>query len=416
MLYLLQLEWTKIKRTRMIYILILLVLLAIGSYFFFIDKKSITLEEIEQHVAENVVYFEELVASMKKDSENLNSMEKEVISNMTRHYDGYVTMQEGVAARDWVLYWQGDLLNFSKQGENAQEQLETYRNSYMYPTPFTVLVHMDKMRWMEERAIQPLAIGLQNQTLTLYDQDFSDPQIEGIAQNLSQFYSSTGTYFLYHLFQYGFSLAGLILFLFLFADILTKEGFRRNGPIHLLRTMPMRHATFWVSKALAAILGSLLIIGLVAVVGLGLGTLFNRLGDWQYPMLIYGPERTYTLISLAEFLGKAGLLFVVMLAFGFSLLFLLSILTNRAILAIGLTVVVLVFGQQLTEQTLLVSWTHWLPFHYLDVYAILNGEYAILHNNPLLTYEQGMLSLIVSTFILLGITFGAVKLRKGVMS
>ncbi|MEC1178332.1 ABC transporter permease [Metasolibacillus meyeri] len=416
MLYLLQLEWTKIKRTRMIYILILLVLLAIGSYFFFIDKKSITLEEIEQHVAENVVYFEELVASMKKDSENLNSMEKEVISNMTRHYDGYVTMQEGVAARDWVLYWQGDLLNFSKQGENAQEQLETYKNSYMYPTPFTVLVHMDKMRWMEERAIQPLAIGLQNQTLTLYDQDFSDPQIEGIAQNLSQFYSSTGTYFLYHLFQYGFSLAGLIFFLFLFADILTKEGFGRNGPIHLLRTMPMRRATFWVSKALAVILGSLLIIGLVAVVGLGLGTLFNRLGDWQYPMLIYGPERTYTLLSLAEFLGKAGLLFVVMLAFGFSFLFLLSILTNRAILAIGLTVVVLVFGQQLTEQTLLVSWTHWLPFHYLDVYAILNGEYAILHNNPLLTYGQGMLSLIVSTFILLGITFGAVKLRKGVMS
>ncbi|WP_342472281.1 hypothetical protein MHH70_00895 [Metasolibacillus sp. FSL H7-0170] len=420
MLQLLRLEWTKMKRAKFSYFLIGLLLIIVSSYFFYIDKKTMKQDEIEAFVAENIMYYQDSIVATEEELKSLTGTEKEYresfLENTKRQHEGFQMMQEGLERKNWPLYWQGEILNFISFEERALKDLEIYKNSYLYPTPFTVLVHMDKMRWMEEKSVQPLASGLENQGTTLYDQDFSEPLVQQLAQSLSSFHSSTGTYFLFHLFQYGFSLVGLIFLLFLFSDILTKEGFGRNGPIHLLRTMPIRRSSFWLSKAFTVMAGSLLIVSLTAIIGVGLGTLFNRLGDWQYPILIYGPERTYSFLSIAQFLSKAGGLFVLVLAFGFSLLFLFSVLTNRAILAIGLTIIVLVLGQALTEQTFLLSWTQWIPFHYLTVYPILNGEYTIIHNNTLFTYQQGLLSLAISTLIVLIVTFCSIKLRKGVMS
>lgn len=162
--------------------------------------------------------------------------------------------------------------------------------------------------------------------------------------------------------------------------------------------------------------GSLLLVFLITMTGLGLGGFFNRLGDWNYPVLIYGPERTYTFLTMTEFLFRGLGLFLLILALGFSLLFLFSVLTNRAVLAIGLTVAIIILGQMLTEQASLLTWSHWLPFHYFEVYPILNGEYAVINENELFTYRQAMLSLSICTLIVLVATFGAVKLRKGVMS
>ena len=117
--------------------------------------------------------------------------------------------------------------------------------------------------------------------------------------------------------------------------------------------------------------GSLLIVIGFALVGILLGAIFNRLGDWNYPILIYGPNRTYSFLPLTVFIGKALGLFLLLLALGFSLLFFFSVLTNRAIIAIGLTVVLLFGGKMLAEQSTLLSWAHMLPFHYFDVYKII---------------------------------------------
>ena len=213
-----------------------------------------------------------------------------------------------------------------------------------------------------------------------------------------------------------FSILGVIFFVFFFGNILTREGFGKHGPIQMLRTQPIRRWKFWASKGVTVIGGAILIIAVVVLVGIGLGSIFNRLGDWDYPILIYGPNRTYSLLSLVAFLGKALGLFLLLLALGFSLVFLFSVLTNRAITAIGLTLVVLFGGQMLTEQATLLTWSHWLPFHYFDVYAIVNGEYAILQNNELYTYNAAILSLSVTVVVILLITFGVGKLRKGVIS
>lgn len=107
MLHFFRLEWTKMKRSRISYFLTLLLAIVITTYFFYIDKKSTSLEEIEMYVSENVLFFEEYVDSMEEDIDNLSPMEKEVLDNLKRQYKGFQIMQKGLIERNWNLYWQG---------------------------------------------------------------------------------------------------------------------------------------------------------------------------------------------------------------------------------------------------------------------------------------------------------------------
>lgn len=420
MIHLLRLELTKMKRSRYSLGLLLLLLIAVGSYFFYTNQKEMGLKEAELLILSNLEFNQDFYEQTKSEIETkggtINFELQNSLEVAERQYKAYQMMHEGIINKDWSLYLQGEIMNTSWYEEAKKKELETVVKSYLYTTPFTVFTGIDQLRWMEERDIQPLFPSGSYSWLSLYDEEFDDPMVEKFAYENAEKYSASGFYFIYQAFGYGFGLVGLLFILFLFTDILTKEGFGRNGPIQMLRTQPIRRTIFWVSKGVTVIVGSLLVILLVALAGLGLGSLFNRLGDWDYPILIYGPERTYSFLTIAEFLGKGLGLFLLVLALGFSFLFLFSVLTNRAVLAIGLTVAVLFIGQMLTEQSLLLTWSHWLPFHYINVYPILNGEYAVVNENTLFTYRQAILSLSVSTLILLLTTFGAVKLRKGVMS
>jgi len=417
MIHLLRLEWLKIRRARFTYVLLFLLLLTAAGYFFYIDTKETKLHEAEAYVLSNVETSMGFVESTTEEIEQNGGTDpnlEEVLVNAERQYEAFLLMNEGLEKKDWSLYWQGELLNNSWQEESKEEQLKEVLKSYLWPTPFTVFTMMDKMRWMEKRSIQPIFPTSSHTWRTLYDEQFDDPIAEEIVTSSSGVYSSSGFYFVYHLFNYGFGFFGLFFVLFFFADILTKEGLDGNGPIQLLRTQPISRMKFWISKAVASMGGSILLIGFTATISLVLGSVFNRLGDWNYPILIYGPERTYSFLTLTSFLGKSLILFSLVLALSFTCLFLFSILANRTLLGIGLTVVFLVIGQLLTDQSMLLNWSHWLPFHYINVYPIVDGTYAVQYENENYTYLQAILSLSLSTGILLAMTYLAGRLKKGV--
>ena len=420
MIHLLRLELMKMKRSRYTFVLLFLLVIAVGSYFFYENQKEKDLKEAEVLILSNLEINQAGYEQAKKEIEENDGTSDFALQNSfevhERQFKSYQMMHDGIVNKDWSLYWQGELLDTVSMEETKKQELQTIAKSYRWSTPFTVLSGVDQLRWMEERSIHPIFPTGWHTWLSLYDEEFDTPLLGEIVAEASEKHSSSGFYFIYQAFSYGFGLAGLLFLLFLFTDILTKEGFGKNGPIQMLRTQPIRRSKFWFAKGFTVMGGSLFIIFLVALAGLCLGGLFNRIGDWDYPVLIYGPERTYTFLTIAEFLGKSLGLFLMVLALGFALLFLFSVLTNRAVLAIGLTVAVLVIGQMLTEQAMLLTWSHWLPFHYIEVFPILNGEYAVVEENALFTYRQAILSLSISTLILLIVTFGAVKLRKGVMS
>ena len=420
MIHLLKLELVKLKRSKFTIIIISLVLIVLGSYFFYLDQKEMSLNRVKEIGQVNFdmskLGYEQAKAKIEA-TEGTIGMELQMEFDMyERGYNADTKKMEGINSGNWSLYLQGEIENFSQIEKGKKEELAYVAKSYIWPTPFTFMSEMDRMRWMEERNIKPIFQTIYTSWRSIYDEEFEDPILEEIVTENSNKYSSSGFHFTYELLKYSFSIFGVIFFIFFFGDILTREGFGKNGPIHMLRTQPIRRWKFWLSKGITVIVGSLLIIFGIVLIGLALGAIFNRLGDWDYPILIYGPERTYSFLPLAVFVGKALGLFMLMLGLGFSLLFLFSVLTNRAITAIGLTLVVLFGGQMLTEQAMLLSWSHWLPFHYFDVYAILTREYAVLQENYLYTYTAGIISLSVTTVIILLLTFGLGKIRKGVIS
>ena len=63
---------------------------------------------------------------------------------------------------------------------------------------------------------------------------------EELVIKYSNKYSSTGIYYLKSAWSPLFGIFGAVFFLFLFGDIVTKEGIGRNGPINLLHTQPIQ--------------------------------------------------------------------------------------------------------------------------------------------------------------------------------
>ena len=422
MIHLLRLELVKLKRSKFSIILLSLVLIVLGSYFFYVGQKEMSLQEMKENVQENLDMNMEgyeinkaEIEEIEANGESIDPIIQNQFNVYKRQLNSYRIIHEGINAENWSLFLQGEIDFHSLREESAKRQLEEVAKGYIWPTPFTILSGMDQLRWMEERNIRPVFPTNTSSWRSIYDEEFSEPFAKQIVEESSVKHSSSGFYFTYEALNYGLSILGVVFFVFFFGDILTREGFGKNGPIHMLRTQPIRRWKFWLSKGITVIGGSLLIILGMALIGISLGVIFNRLGDWDYPILIYGPDRTYSFLPLAVFLGKALGLFLLMLGLGFSLLFLFSILTNRAITAIGLTLVVLFGGQMLTEQAELLTWSHWLPFHYFDVYSVVTGEYAILQKNELYTYSTAMFSLSMTVVLILLLTFGVGKLTKGLI-
>src|SRR5699024_6095666 len=99
----------------------------------------------------------------------------------------------------------------------------------------------------------------QASALTAYDV-FDDPKGEKFSETYSKKYSSSGIYFLNHIFNTAFGIFGVFFFLFLFGDIMTKEGMDRGGSIQLLHTQPIHREKILMMKIIAVIVMTFLIL------------------------------------------------------------------------------------------------------------------------------------------------------------
>lgn len=414
-------ELVKLRRARFITICIFLLVMVIVSYFTYVDRKTISIEEAiisvkdaNNSFSEQVEQIEKEIAVAKRDFGKVDINLREVADNVNIQADAHQLIYAGIQEQNWSIYWQGELLNATKTISEKEEELETIITSYSWPTPFTVFANVDQMKWMEERNIQPVFKTNQVSWKTLYDLDYSDSFIQQAVEESSEKFSSSGIFFSYLVLEHGFSMVGVFFLLLIFADIITKEGFSKNGPIQLLRIQPIHRRTFWITKCLTVLLSTIAVTGLVIVISLTLGTLFERFGDWNYPVLIYGPERTYEILSMAEFIVTSFSLFFIMVSFAFSLLFLFSIITERALLSLGVVILIFIVCQIITQQTLFFSWSHWLPFHYVDAYSIVSGRYAVIQDNTNLTYLQGIVTTGIWTLGTIVLTIATGKWKSGV--
>ena len=245
---------------------------------------------------------------------------------------------------------------------------------------------------------------------TIYDVVYlngfiEDEYIKEYVEKRSTTYSSTGIYYLSHVVDLLFGVFGAGVFLFLFGDVVTKEGLGRNGTIHLLLTQPIQRNKILSSKFATVLILSVLILAGTVILSLVLGTIFDRFGDWNYPVLIYGEDYAFEFINMSTFLIKSAALFFMILLFCYSLLFLYSVLLKRALLALGLTLTTIYIGIQLSEDSVLSSHAPYVPFHYFSVPKIVTMEFAATLKNFDFTFTNGLAVLGISSVVLLVVTY-----------
>lgn len=281
-------------------------------------------------------------------------------------------------------------------------------------SPFTLESNLERNKLILERGIDPIfPIDL---TLTIHEnRKYETPKDEELWKGRTSKYSSTGLYFIYMLSGLFFTVTGVIFFLFLIGDIVTKEGYGRNGPIHFLYTQPVRRRKVLMGKFLTV----LLVTGtaLIAMFGFSLllGTVFDRFGDGNYPILIYGADFTLTFMNLSTFLIKTTGLFFMILVFSNSLLFLFSILTRNTLAAIGVTVGIILIGIKMSTHSHLSKAAQYLPFSYFSAEKVVTNETAALMENFNITFTSGILVLGTYSIIILLISY-ALYLSKVIVT
>lgn len=173
---------------------------------------------------------------------------KEEIKFLERMVKDAKARSEGYEQEDWTKVLD-PTIEFDKQIVSEQEAFGS--NNSASRSLFTLKSNLEQNKLLRERNIKP--VFPIDYSITVYD-IFDTAEDESISKNMAKRYSSDGLYFQYTLISLFFSVIGVSFFLFLFGDILTKEGFRDSGPIQLLYTQPVKRSKIIVGKMLMTVI------------------------------------------------------------------------------------------------------------------------------------------------------------------
>ncbi|MFS0674667.1 ABC transporter permease [Ornithinibacillus sp. 179-J 7C1 HS] len=414
MLKLILFEIKKVWNTTFFRILLVALLVFFIAYYVFVYVNTTRVEDEIKPLKEDIQSTEQALAEERIALESAEGSEVEAIEESIEFYENWLADRQSkvelLEEENWNEILQIEIKDTEPQIGTMLYQNETH--TYTHPTLFTLETYVAMSKWMQERNITPLLPWDRYFSyMTLYDREVRSTSatdaeniMEYIKENSNK-YSSTSIHYLFRLLGLLFSFIGVVFFLFLFGDIVTKEGIGRNGPIHLLQTQPIGRHKIIASKYLTTILVSFFLLISAVVFSVVVGSIFDRFGDWHYPVVIYGEERTFTLMSMGVLIVKAIGMFLLILLFSYSILFLFSILTKRVLVAIGLTLATLFIGIKLSEELVTSGFAHFIPFQYFSVFDVLTNELALTLENFNLTYTNGLISLSIASLILFVVTY-----------
>jgi ABC-type transport system involved in multi-copper enzyme maturation permease subunit len=413
MFRLIQFEIKKLFKLIFFRIILMALLLFFLAYYVFIYINTVSSDDEITKLESSI---QKQAQSLAEREEKLETAEGGEAAEIQREIDFWKDWLEKDKAtlqyykeEDWASILQQEIEKAEQTAGGLEYTGQTH--TYTYPTLFTAQSYGDKSNWMIDKKVTPLFPVGEMFWITLYDREFlseegPSEEIKDLYIEQSKQYSASGLYYLYHFFGIFFGIIGAVTFLFLIGDIVTKEGFIRDGPINLLRTQPIHRNKILVSKFITVMLLSFLVLLTIVLLSFMIGTIFDRFGDWEYPILIYGEDRTFTFMTLGMFLLKSTGMFLLILLFCFSILFLFSILTKRVLITMGLTLSVFVIGIRWSEELMTSSFAHLVPFHYFKVFDVISNEFALTMDNFNFSYMNGLISLGVSSLVILFITYG----------
>ncbi|WP_121640566.1 ABC transporter permease [Virgibacillus sp. Bac330] len=387
-------EMKKITKSLFIFIMLVLLIFIILGYFVFVYVNTVRTDDIIMEIKDRVhlqeQHLEDLNQLDNQEEGQNNTGLKEEIDFQKEYLSKEKDMVEAYRQKDWSTILAKEIKDDEDAGIHSTNKIISYST---FPTAFTTETRYQKNKWLRDRGIPPvLPIGTSSWT-TMYDVDFGDKRAEAFVKNQSTKYSSTGINFLSHVFKLLFHYVAPIFFVLLFGNVLTKEGIGKNGPIQLLQTQPIRLYQLLTSKLAATVTITILILLCVSIFSVLMGTIFDRFGNLDYPVLIYETERSYHFITMGVFLLKVFIISMMVLLFCYSLLFFFSVITRNTLSAVGLTILVIFITHQWNEgfaESLTFSFT---PFSYFSVTKVVTNELAVTLNNEYFTYPTGLIIL-----------------------
>ncbi|MBD7984078.1 hypothetical protein H9649_05760 [Sporosarcina sp. Sa2YVA2] len=356
-----------------------------------------------EYIDVNLAFYEALLAFSKEELAN-EEMGK-------RAYE-----QE-----DWQAFYQYQLyLNKRNSGEIASE----YHNWILGESSYVMLeASKAEKEWLMKHDIQPIISGVE--IPTIYE-SWGDKERKKRHAERNRKVDNNGLFSLYLYFDNFVYFIPMLLLLFVFGAGFAGEKGKRPT-IQTLQTLPVAMRSVFLGKVTTTVLvGISGLVGIFAFVLL-VGTLFNRFGDWYYPIFYYNSPKVveaegytgmraleggFDFMPLGEYMLSGVALSVCIFLFLIALVHLLGIFIPRAFVVYSFVGLICGFGYFLSDK--LGDYAQFSPFTYLDIGRIVNGEVATVLNNPGVSVLNGCLVLLGVAVLLVGVAYVVLRLRSGV--
>lgn len=436
-------EWRKYQREGIVkrFTIIILMLIAVSFIFISISKQQLHdqyIERTEDSISslnkfisddkQRINNAKKMIEALEQKEEPLTAGEEDLKATAEAEVIGYNEFLPYTLSRleraeqELDAYLQGD---WGIIYENWLEELTLWWKDPHYDfnvkttrvglSDFTYLASIQEKEWLMEHQLEPVHIRLGFPfTWTIYD-EFTSPIDQLQWDQDTRKIDNTGLFYVYTFFSTPSYLVLFVLLVFLLgAGLAAEKGNKRTLTFLLTQPLTKRNiflSKTWVSMITAVAIAILSILSMVLI-----GTVVNRFGDWKFPVLHYDPPSivdtaNYTGFSAIEggfhfmYMGRylfetgglflAGLIFLIALSLFFSLLF-------KNTMSTVLTTLLVTFGLYFVSTLETISaFAHWMPFTYLNVGKIANGELAAVLGNEAITTTPGIISLLGATIILI---------------
>lgn len=390
-------ELKKMIKSFYFIVMIIILIAFISAHFIYSYVKT---ERVEDYVHNNNVVKTSFQISL--EDETFSEEDIEFSKNKIAELD---MLSEAARNHDWKTIINYEMAIAEEFVTNLPSQKE--ENVYTWETHFTYEVVYEKNKWLLEHQIRPVFPIHISSEITAYDRVFDTALDEEIAYAFYNKHDSSSVYFLYLLIGSSLGIGGVIFFLFLFGNAITKEEIHRNGPLNFLDTQPLKRWQIIFSKFIAVILVTFLILAGTSIFAILLGAIFDRFGDWNYPVLVYEPDFSFRFMEMSYFILLSLLLFFFILIFCYCWLFFYSVLIKRTFMAIMFTILTLILGIQVsgTEIAMGQAIAPFNPFNYFQINDIITMEIALTADNFSFTIWNGIFSLVIFSFVLIIISY-----------
>ncbi len=435
----LQFEWRKLWRLGTFkYLTILLFALVLGGYFFItilttqkekdvldflelskfeLSSRMIPLYEeelmIQQRVINQLEGKEQLTDAEKFSKDFANAYIKQMTNSLENAKERLkeldITLQ-AYEEENWSMfydYWikQNELWGNINGNTGYINNLPTEQGGLSH---FTYVASIEQKKRLADLNIKPVfAIEYLN---TSYDKFIeTKDQVNWILK--TQQVEHTALFYGYLLFETYSYLFLLFLFMFVFGTGWLGE-LRGNKTVSLLKTQPITPSTLFLGKFtlqnLSALFFTLFTLSTMVIVS----TIANRFGDWDFPVLKYGLSKAnegfpafegeFHFISMGNYVLQGIALFTLAALFIIVLTTFIASFVKNITLTSGVILILLVLSYAVSISQ---GFAHLSPFTYLNIPKVLNGELTVMLENPSISFDRGLITFVVSSFILIVVTF-----------